>query len=103
MERQLEILAQGNYVQRLFSKLLLGIGILLGILIVSCSVVLVNATNKYHDYMMNTEEVFYTESVEEFYGEDLDAGDHIIKDNTIDNSTIGGVYGTSKDKSKTQN
>lgn len=88
MEKQLEILAQGNYVQRLFSKLLLGIGILLGVFMVSCSVVLINATNKYHDYKMNTEEVFYTETVEEFYGEDLDAGGHIIKDNNIDNSTI---------------
>lgn len=101
--KQLEILAQGTYVQKMFARILLGFGILAGIFIVSCSAVLINATNKYHDYMINTEEVVYTESVEEFYGEDLDAGGHIIQDNTIDNSTIGGVYGTSENKSKTQN
>ena len=65
--KQLEILAQGTYVQKMFARILLGFGILAGIFIVSCSAVLINATNKYHDYMINTEEVVYTESVEEFY------------------------------------
>lgn len=95
--KKLELLALGTYSQRLMNKLMVFIAVIIMLSIVAGTIIAVYGINRYHDYMMNTEVVEYTEVIEDSTNKQTyDAGGNIINNtnSNIDTSIIGADNGS---------